>query len=386
MQMNGAIESWDTKAGFGVVRGEDAKTYLAHFSDFEEYKKSGKRISMEPGQDVSFTPSETKGRAKAECLVYDNRMPLFQFAYFHDFEGAIEELATKHAVPEKWSSSSFNKDDLQRDLKKTAEERNWLEVEKEKQQKKFGKVDESRARKRIDQKIQAAVTRKQYDVLFSYFARTYERLRLENKIEFSDDSAAFNTGLGNKFDKDVYAVFKRSKDTVGDKASPYVFEKFADENFVGKNFPKIPELAGYFVDLSTKSRVPSDHLMFDVDLRLFPDDSHLFDERRARFPDSWQGMSDEECANRFEQLLERTRSRVKRNFRAAVPFYYPALRKIQLLLPITFNPGADSPDTRALVVSREGAGYSVETIMPLEWAYKNARLLAKPDREDWLDF
>lgn len=385
--MDGAIENWDTKAGFGVVRGEDGKTYLAHFSDFEEYKKSGKRISMETGQDVSFTTSEAKGRAKADCLTYDNRMPLFQFAYFHDYEGAIAELATKHAVPEKWSSSSFNKDDLLKELKKTAEEKDWLGVEKEKQQRKIGRVDESRASKWVEQRIQDTVIRRQYDVLFSYFARTYERIRLEDKIVFSDDGAVFNTGLGNKFDKDVYAVFKQSKTpTASDKSSPYVFDKFADENFVGKHFPAIPELANYFADFTTKSRVPSDHLMFDFELKLFPDDSHLFDERRARFPDSWQGMSDEECANRFEQLLERTRSRVKRNFRAAVPFYYPALRKIQLLLPITFNPGSDSPDTRALVVSREGAGYSVETIMPLEWAYKNARLLAKPDREDWLDF
>jgi hypothetical protein len=35
-------------------------------------------------------------------------------------------------------------------------------------------------------------------------------------------------------------------------------------------------------------------------------------------------------------------------------------------------------------VEKEGKRYISRTVLKLEWAYSNARLLAKPDRE-WLD-
>ena len=38
----------------------------------------------------------------------------------------------------------------------------------------------------------------------------------------------------------------------------------------------------------------------------------------------------------------------------------------------------------ALSVEKDGKRYISRTVLELEWAYSNARLLAKPDRE-WLD-
>lgn len=384
--MDGSIESWNL-SGFGVIRGADQKTYLAHFTDFDEYKQKQKRIMMEVGQDVQFTPginTEKGGRAKAEDIRFDGRSPLFRFAYFYNFEAAVSSLATQHATPEKWSSSTFNVLEARKAVEEMAEKKGWLEKQLSWQVERFGNADEARARQRVEERIAGAIAKKQYEVLFSFFERTFERVQLEDKIVYSDKGAAFNTALGNKYNKDVYALFKKQREPRNN--NEYEFEGFTDENHIGKHFPKIPEPPNYFRDVSTGARVPSDHLLFDYDLSIFPDYTHLLDERRSRFPDSWQGMNDAECAANFDQLLDRTRRRVRRNFRAAVPFYYPALRKIQMLLPLTFSPGTDDEETRALVVSREGAGYSVETVMPLEWAYKNARLVAKPDREDWLDF
>lgn len=382
--MNGAIEHWDSK-GFGIIRGEDKRTYLAHYTDFEKYKRRNAHISMEIGDDVSFTPDESGGKFAARDIEYDDRSELFKFAYFADYEVALEDLAVRHATPEKWSSSSFDEALVISEITKLADEKRWFEDELERQRNKFGSSDETRARQRAERRVHNTVTRRKYDVLFSYFERTFERVAFEKRIVYSEQGAATNTGLGNKFNRDIYAVFRKSNPD-RHSASPYMFDRFADENFVGKHFPAVPELPDYFNDPVRGKRVPSDHLIFDCNLKMFPDHTHLFDERRSRFPPSWQDMSDEDCANGFQQLLDRTRDRVKRNFRAAVPFYYPALKRIQMLLPITFNPGTSEQQTRALVVSREGAGYSAETIMPLEWAYKNARLLAKPDREDWLDF
>lgn len=371
--LKGSIESWNA-SGFGIVRGADGKTYFAHHSNFQE---KGKRISMEIGQDVSFTPAG----GQANEISYDSRSALFRFAYFHKFEKAMHELANDHAVSEKWSSSTFDEDAFRQLLQEKSVAQNWLQAEYDWQKNKFGEIDQSKAEWKIKEKIDAAVYRQKYLVLISFIERTFEREKLEDKIVSSDDAAAFNTNLGNKFNKDIYAVFKRNP-----RGDGWLFHKFADENYVGKIFPKIPEPPNYFVDVSTQEPVPSDHLFLDTEKPIFADQTHLFDERRSRFPESWKAMDDEECASSFDRLLEQTQRRVRRNFRAAVPFYYPALRKIQLLLPITFYPGIEQEETRAAVVARVGAGYSVETIMPLDWAYKNARLLAKPDREDWLDF
>ena len=377
--MIGSIETWDPARSLGTVRGVDGKAYRIHYTDFEEYKRRKKRITMEIGQDVTFTPAESN----ATNVQYDSRSALFQFSFFRNFEKSIADLANNHAVFEKWSSSNFVEDKQLGLIKEKAETEDWHSREREKLIKRSQNPYEDYVTSNVDERIRKAVTRKKYEVLFSFLERTFERLQMENKIIESESGAVFNTALGNKFNKDVFAVFKKNEK---DASTPYEFDKFADENFVGRTFPDIPEPPDYFYDIEKKDRVPSDNLILDTKRKLFADNTHLFDERRSRFPKSWEGFSDVECAANFGNMLEITQARVRRNFRAAVPFYYPGLRKIQMLLPVTFSPGTDQEETHALVVARVGAGYSIETIMPLDWAYKNARLLAKPDREDWLDF
>jgi cold shock CspA family protein len=381
--MDGSVELWN-QSGYGIIRGSDGREYFAHFTDFVRFQKTGARISVEVGDDVSFTPAmdrERGNRAKAADIQYDSRSPLFRFAFFPNFEESIADLAERHARRERWSSSTFDEQSALQEICEAAERNAWLSAELNRQLEKYGSTDAAKAERAVERRVSRTLLHQKYNVLFSYFERTFERAQLEKKIIHSADGTAFNTGLGNKFDRDVFAVFRKQPDPAG-----YVFDRFADENFVGKHFPQIPEAVNYFYDPESGERVPVDHLIFDFEMDLYPDYTHLLDDRRSRFPESWQGMNDLECTETFDILLSRTRSRVRRNFHAAVPFYYPALRRIQLLLPLTFNPGTPQEETRALVASREGAGYSVETIMPLQWAYRNARLMTKPDRDDWLDF
>ena len=71
----------------------------------------------------------------------------------------------------------------------------------------------------------------------------------------------------------------------------------------------------------------------------------------------------------------------------ALPFYYHNTetdeRKIQLLAPLYF-PGA--PVRLALVLnkikSENNEYYEGVTVLPVEWAYMNSRLIVKPD-EEW---
>ena len=81
-------------------------------------------------------------------------------------------------------------------------------------------------------------------------------------------------------------------------------------------------------------------------------------------------------------------AKLKRNFKFALPFYYHNTetndRKIQLLVPVYF-PGASV--RLALVLDKtcrpDGTSYYLAiTVLPVEWAYMNARLIVRPD-EEW---
>jgi hypothetical protein len=70
------------------------------------------------------------------------------------------------------------------------------------------------------------------------------------------------------------------------------------------------------------------------------------------------------------------------NFKTAVPTYYPIIRELQLLLPICLV--SDERVDLALAVEKTPANsYIGHTVLPLDWAYKNARLVCRPD-SDWL--
>lgn len=73
--------------------------------------------------------------------------------------------------------------------------------------------------------------------------------------------------------------------------------------------------------------------------------------------------------------------RIKRNYKTAIPHFYDG--KIQFLLPLCFRANK-SEALGALVVNKNENIYEAHTILSLDQAYNNARLLAKPDRE-WLN-
>ena len=62
--------------------------------------------------------------------------------------------------------------------------------------------------------------------------------------------------------------------------------------------------------------------------------------------------------------------------------YYPSNNKMSLLLPLSLID--DEVIDLALVTERTPSGnYLGHTILPLDWAYSNARLITRPD-SDWL--
>ncbi len=213
-------------------------------------------------------------------------------------------------------------------------------------------------------------------ILAAYLLWTFDRLKQEDKIAYGHSGirpvAGFNTGLVTARQEPVIALFSDNH-RPGDPRQ-WVLDGFfpeSDTRVLGK-FDRLPELANYFDDPGV--------LLYDRRCELVINVEHIVHDNISRFPKELNG-------NEFaaQQLLESARrtteQRVYRNYKAAIPQFY--LGEVQLLLPICLiEPGkADL----ALVVSRPNGGrqYRGSTVLPLDWAYKNARLICRPDSE-WL--
>ena len=266
-----------------------------------------------------------------------------------------------------------------------------------------------------------------YPVLDSYFSNTFIKCWREKKVLRSTDLtfAAFNTGLVDYKYKDIFAVF--SAMTKPGEHRPWLFSGFCveGEEYLGKilvkKFDKTPRRAEYFKDKFD--------LLFDTNQEPPKLDSiHIIVENIDRLPyefikmnapkgvellspkelaEKTIGMEDwdkkEFLTNYYDSLrdavLADSRSlrrmftdikeamdiaikRVEWNYKSAIPMYWPRGDKMCLFLPLCLL--EDNKVDTALVVNKTESGrYQGETIYRLDWAYKCARLVCRPD-SDWL--
>lgn len=218
-----------------------------------------------------------------------------------------------------------------------------------------------------------------YCILRNYFFFTYDRLKEENKLVISSDERylCMNTGLLTIYNQDIVAIF--SKNTMIGK-QPWFFNGFfkETEKIFTTNFPELPQIANYCNNVSD--------LVFDNTLEINLRKEHIIDDNFQRFVEA--GYSNKELINVLLESAKGTlEKKLKRNFKLALPFYYHNTEtkenKIQLLAPLYF-PGA--PVRLALVLNKVESTankyYEGVTVLPVEWAYMNSRLIVKPD-EEW---
>jgi hypothetical protein len=251
-------------------------------------------------------------------------------------------------------------------------------------------------------------------ILHSYLLHTFRRLVLESKVIVNEKAsvAAFNTGLVDRRYETIYALFA-SKD---DPRQPWQLAGFciAGEGSNGQNlvrhFNPLPPPAHYFdtpTDLLYDTRVGKPEL----------DWSHIVIDNIARYPTEFiedhcpvgfsleanpEASTDQgeryyrelaraieadnrtyrRIMNRMKDAVDLSIKRVSWNFKTAIPQYYPRVRKLQLLLPVCLV--SDEQVDLALAVEKTDSGsYLGHTVLPLDWAYRNARLICRPD-SDWL--
>jgi hypothetical protein len=219
-----------------------------------------------------------------------------------------------------------------------------------------------------------------YGILGNYLRYTFKRLCHEQKVEEGVDSsearvAVFNTGLFTPNYEAICAFLEANRDST---RQPWVLKDWVvDSDRRLTFFRSKPRAARYFDK-------PAE-LIYDPDRELIPNLDHILDENVDRYPDDLR-----DSPHRRRMMLQgavaEAGKRAQMNYKVAVPQFYfghegSDVGRIQLLLPLCFD--EPSRADLALVVEREERAYRAFTVLPLDRAYSNARLIAKPET-DWL--
>lgn len=261
-----------------------------------------------------------------------------------------------------------------------------------------------------------------YPILRNYLNHTFKRLVSEKKVRYETDPehgeyAAFNTGLVDRKYENIYALFKQNTRELNFYWYLVAFvvngEEMGGKTLVNL-FNPLPERANYF-----ENKI--ENMLYDTSTgELSCDYTHILTERTYRLPldflkehcseileadidemyhrplnkakkDYFAALGEQirnnprilnRLKNRMKDAVDLAKKRVEWNYKTAIPMYFPTKKRGSLLLPLALA-DEDHVDL-ALVVERTSSGaYQGQTILTLDLAYNNSRLVARPD-SDWL--
>lgn len=323
---------------FGKIEDYNSKE-IFHLHYSKVIGSTEKYVRIEVGEPVVFTHNLNKGRKEAiDVVLIDERYPLELFAYFEDIDLNLKTLATSPSLAE---TKNEYWDYIQRPTNG-------------------------------------------FPVLFSYLNQTFSKILLQNKIisaisrDGKQEFAYFNTGLVTKEQDEIYAYFCQNEQYReltgwGISIPKWKFVEFnTDQSRYSKYFTELPKMATFFEDTETTQ------LIFDTSIKVTIKKDHI-KKRKHRFPEKIAKLDDNVFFDEINKALELATKRARRNYKTAIPHYYD--NKIQFLLPLCMTSKIDAD--LALVVNRDENSYIAHTVLSLDQAFNNARLLAKPDRE-WL--
>ncbi len=269
-----------------------------------------------------------------------------------------------------------------------------------------------------------------HTILFNYLRYTFARLQQQDKICFDNDGkfAAFNTGLlSRRQGEDLFAYFTANP---AGSPSPWKFVCFCSQDseqpLQRKCYKNMyaqfnePPIATYFTKISDLLFDPSGEVSISYD-HIIRDNADRFDlhfledlcrhnaagkaiiakireetnekKVRALYRELGELIADTpRLASPFRDHLdgevERACRRAARNYKYAVPCFYPARQVMSILLPLTCAVATDEEEPKpnlVLVCERTVSGdYIGQTVFDLPMAYVDARLLCAPESE-WLN-
>lgn len=213
-------------------------------------------------------------------------------------------------------------------------------------------------------------------ILDSFLRYTYRRLVIEDKIAVATggDYAAFNTGLLTPYAEEIFGLFARNQH---EDAQRWIFTRWTTESSrdMLTHFPEPPQMAEYVTSAS--------ELIYDWRRELKLAYEHILGDNIGRFPPDLVAQP-MRARQALQHAVDLTLRRVRRNHKLVIPQWYPTLGEAgaQFLMPLDLS--GDGQADLALVVSLVGdRAYRGHTVLTLDMAYTNARLVARPD-SDWL--
>ncbi len=212
---------------------------------------------------------------------------------------------------------------------------------------------------------------KEYFTLWNYIHNTFGYLYNVEKTKILETkiSRRFIPGLEDEQHQEIFALFTK---TTAD--SKYVFQGFFEESSPRLNSirSKLPDAANYIRDARDFIYDPQNEE--DYSMR------HIF-ERQNRLPKVIESIPVEFREDVIVNRMRMAFKRLKRNYKLAIPQYSPRLKEIQLLVPLCIKDKINADC--ALAVQKIDGVYVVKTILTMDMAYNNARLITRPDKE-WL--
>lgn len=351
----GEYEAFDinidlSKRHIGYVEIEEGKYstlyFIKEFGSSEKYffhhssvktNVADKFISIDDGDPAIFTPSSNdKGICAIDVVLIDQRSYLESFATFIDCSLALKDLADNICEKEDWDYINNKQNSI--------------------------------------------------PVLRSYINQTCKQLIRQDKVVFGissygDEYAFFNTGLVSDLQDEIYAYFQKNRkysehQPWGINIPKWEFLEFnTDQSRYYKYFDKPADIASYFDEADATK------LVFDTTLTIRPNWEHLSKRKKRVDSPAVQSMNEQEFRDAIEDSINMAKKRIRRNYKTAIPHFYD--NDIQFLIPMCERKNRGIA-IAAMVVEKQEQIYVVSTILTLDQAYNNARLLAKPDRE-WLN-
>ncbi len=217
-------------------------------------------------------------------------------------------------------------------------------------------------------------------ILTNYLNYTFMRLQDENKICYSNSGnwSCFNTGLQTKYGSDIFAIFSKNSNDNGD-ACHWYFQDFIKSNDDRmKYYSYAPELADYIVN-------PAE-LIFDYKLDIEINYEHIIEDNIERFPKELN-RNQMLIRNALFGAVEASKKKIRRNYHYSVPIWHKD--SIQLLMPVALVNPENRPDMAIVLDKQESPEdnskslYIARTVLTMDQAYMNARLIAKTGRT-WL--
>lgn len=216
-------------------------------------------------------------------------------------------------------------------------------------------------------------------ILRGYIRHTHRRLReMHDAIKTSHDGTrmAFNTGLVTPNQEEIFGVLMKHPRPNRQPWRLLGFKKASDQSMVQYFAHDVPPMAEYYEESTV--------LVYDRRLPLIINIDHVL-QNIDRFPAELQ--SNVTLARVFFQGAQDTmKKRVSRNYKTAIPHYYRDRNgpgSVQLLLPICFTDPSEAQLALVVAKNQAATAYYGSTVLTLDMAYNNARLLTRPDTE-WL--